>query len=311
MSFTVDTTRTHCGLAALSYVLSLHGYGWHDGAELTLKQMRRLFHLDRLRVWLRGVNEYDIMRTASRQGFICLAHNYTQLDPDAVIADLRRAINQGHSCIVSWHDDECCHFHWVCVAGFVGDALDVLVGDPAVLDADRPRDFRLLQRDDYALGLMRLARFREWLTPSCPPSDSCFHYFVECVPQDDRASGLPQEDLIRLMHRDARVLAHYDEYLDDLHLLFTAPLAGARLSSAIAAADFIEEHYERLWQLARSWTLTPSCSESAIRRELDILQAFTRSYQFWVTDVTQALASLSFYLGWWACTHSYRLNDET
>jgi len=305
MSFERDRTATHCGLAALRYALSLHGLGWYEGRELNLKTMRKLFGVSKLRVMLHGVNEHAITAAARSLGLEVMSHVYVKNNPDAVITDLRTATAQKHSCIISWHNETSCHFHWVCVAGF-DDDLNVMLFDPARLDEDLPwRQFSPIDdREQYVPAMMSLQRFREWITPDVPPKDDCSHFFLEFIPTSAQlVTGMVDVSLLKLMRKTSELVEHFDEYLDDLHSIFSHDCPGQ------PAHEFITQHAPYLWGMVQDWTLPDTCHISAIQHELDVLTALTKCYNFVVPFGTEtharAMTQLGFHLGWWACAYSY------
>jgi hypothetical protein len=310
MSFEPQENHGSCGTAALRYALSLLGCGHVGGRKMTEITLRKVIGKTRLSQQRKGTSEDELAAAAHRLSLDLAVHSYSKFDPQRCLADLQTATGKGHPCIVSFHDDDQNHFHWVCVAGFEG--TDVIVLDPALLDCDLPEILfdPLDPEGEYVPARMSVRRFVEWITTADPlKAGEDSHFFIELWPSDDHQKrfvpGRWTGELLRAMEEDPDLCRHFDEYIDDLRSIFGIP--GGK-DEGRPAHEFLLEHERWLNRLAEQWTTEPE-QVTFYAQEIRTLLALTKAYRFTVAvnDEPNTLARLCFYLGWMGCENTYEV----
>jgi len=311
MSFELQENAASCGTASLRYALSLLGLGLVRGEELDEAALRAVMGKSKWRQLHHGTHEDEIRAAAQFLGLEVAFHHHRASDPRGCFADLRTAAANGHPCLVTFHDDDSLHFHWVCVGGF--DGSDVLVFDPALLDCGNVPAvlFDPVDPDgEHAPARMSVRRFEEWITPSTPvPDGDDHHFFLELLPAEDHADrfvpGGVTGALLDEMRDDDELYRNYDEHMDDLRTMFGVP---SQVPDGQTAHDFLRQNRDRLLEAAEAWTLP--AQSTFFEREFRSLLALTKAYYgFRVApgDEAGVLARVGFYLGWRACEHAYEV----
>jgi hypothetical protein len=259
-----------------------------------------------------GVGESALKSAAARLGLQAHFVSRRQLDPDGALADLENCASKARVALVSWHDDDENHFHWVCVPGFTRTG-DVIVFDPSEMDDDvSSRTYRSLHGSSrHVGGVMSRARFRNWITPELgvDPNGDDPHFFIELWPTADAKQrfvpGAPDDELLARMRRRPVLLERFDTFIDDLRDIFGPPSAGP----GIDACDFLQKRRARLVSMVAAWTDREAVDRKVVEAEIEDLVALTRCYRFRVParGEDDVLASLGFYLGWRACEEAYEL----
>ncbi len=297
MSFEEQETSFTCGIASLRYCVSLLGIGLRGQDELSEKDLRSVIKKDWWRQASEGFSEGELKRAAHRLGLAVRLRSWDN-DPAACLQALKDATAAGHPCIISTHDDDNPHFHWMCVGGFSGDKA--VVFDPSLFDEGR-RPFRLLSRDSGTVaGLMEERRLLAWLTPT-DPSDGQF--FMELWPETD---AFPSHfrwtrRLQSSFERHEWFSANYDEYVDETRSLFRSP-------GPLRASEFIDRHLERLVAGGAWWmSEAQQRAERVVRAELEAWAAVADAYSLTLAadDESRALSELSLLLGFRIAEYVY------
>jgi hypothetical protein len=312
MSFETQVRMNSCSRASLRYALSLFGIGHRRGEEISEDLMKPLFSGYSL-----PYDEFALLSAAKKAGLAGKFHNFTKKDSDSYMERLRECLANNHACIITWHDDDENHFHWVCVAG--KPSVDrFIVYDPSMMDYFyndlSAKSYDPVDTDDpdydYVPATMSASRLKEWITPAVEVDEEGddYHFILELWPAsyETYIPGMIDFELITEMKRDPEIYMFFDEYIDDLKSIFGNPLA---IKDGEPAYKFFAKNKINYENMINHWTLSDDCPPSFYCRELRSLMEITRCYEFKVQrgKEEEVIKNLSFYLGWRACEYSYEV----
>jgi hypothetical protein len=319
MSFEQQEKIYSCGLAALKFAHSLLGGGLRRDHEVTETSIRIKARLSKWRVFVDGTSEYAIRRAAAQLGLTARFRRYAHRAPERVLSAVKAATKRGRVVIACVHFDSTPFAHWVVVAGFSGRA-NAVVFDPGGTDHGEAREiyWPADPDGDYVPGLMAVERLRDYLDPGdhqieeVKESFGEVHMFVEIGVAPNHRSrfvpGMVDEGLVRRMRKDLDLAASFDEYIDDLKLIF-GPSSWRGTSGGERAHQFLRRHRERLVKLVTSRVASSACDEATVRLELENITEICRCYHFRIRKGQESavLEGLSFWLGWLAATAAYEV----
>jgi hypothetical protein len=301
MSFEEQAKSHTCGLASLRYALSLLGIGLRGAAEVSETDIGGLIGKGWLHARVAGYSEHELARAASRLGLSVRRRRWRDA-PAAAVRSLRSATAKGHPCIVSVHDDDNPHFHWMCVAGFVSPDRAVVL-DPSALDDGR-YDFRRLDSgESTVVGLMSASRLQAWLTPTDRGESGEDQFFLELSPASPRfaARFTWHDGLTRVMTQHEHFAPNFDEYVDEMRTAFPGP-------GRLRAADLLDDVRAEVIREATQWVAVPAREATSLfSRELDAWTAVAKAYDLRVGPGREpyAVATLTGLLGWRAAEYMY------